>query len=233
MWNAIKLRGFWQGEVWDRCKDGSIYPKLLMIFSVKRAGGKIVNYVGSFTDITEQKKAEEQIRHLAYHDTLTGLANRFTVLDRLERAISHGRRNNSAVAVMFIDLDNFKEINDTLGHDVGDDLLVQVAGRLQEQVRESDTVARLGGDEFVVVLPDINNQVRATRVAENILSAIGSPFTSGLHTLRTTPSIGIAIFPADGKDVQTVIKNADAAMYRAKSLGRNNYQYFSEISDQS
>ena len=233
MWNAIKLRGFWQGEVWDRCKDGSIYPKLLMIFSVKRAGGKIVNYVGSFTDITEQKKAEEQIRHLAYHDTLTGLANRFTVLDRLERAISHGRRNNSAVAVMFIDLDNFKEINDTLGHDVGDDLLVQVAGRLQEQVRESDTVARLGGDEFVIVLPDINNQVRATRVAENILSAIGSPFTSGLHTLHTTPSIGIAIFPADGEDVQTVIKNADAAMYRAKSLGRNNYQYFSEISDLS
>lgn len=231
MWNAVNLHGHWQGEVWGRRKDGSIYPKMLMVFSVKKAGGKIINYVQCFTDITEQKKSEEQIRHLAYHDTLTGLPNRLTVLDRLERAISFGRRNNSAVAVMFIDLDRFKEINDNLGHDIGDDLLIQVAGRLQKQVRESDTVARLGGDEFMIVLPDINNPSSATRVAEKILLAIGSPFTSGPHTLNTTPSIGIAIFPTDGDTSQAVIKNADAAMYRAKSLGRNNYQYFSKISE--
>lgn len=230
MWDSIERTGRWQGEIWDRRKDGSFYPKLLMIFAVKRAGGEIVNYVGSFTDITEQKIAEDKIRHLAHHDTLTGLPNRFTVLDRLERAISHGLRTKTMVAVMFIDLDRFKEINDTLGHDVGDDLLIQVARRLQEQVRESDTVARLGGDEFVIVLPGITAPVFATRVAEKILQSIGAPFISGAHTLRTSPSIGIAIYPDDGTELQAVMKRADAAMYRAKAKGRNNYQYFSDAS---
>ena len=229
MWSAIERHGCWQGEVWDRRKDGTIYPKLLMIFAVKRGGGEIVKYVGSFTDITERKLAEERIRHLAHHDPLTGLPNRFTVLDRLDRAISHGVRTNSAVAVMFVDLDRFKEINDTLGHDIGDDLLIQVAGRLREQVRESDTVARLGGDEFVIVLPEISGRTSATRVAEKVLLAIGSPFICDGQTVQTSPSIGIAIFPTDGIDLQTVMKNADIAMYRAKSLGRNNVQHFSEV----
>lgn len=230
MWETIAVQGHWHGEIWDRRKDGSVYPKLLMIFAVKKAGGEISNYVGSFTDITEQKLTEDKIMHLAHHDPLTGLPNRFTVLDRLDNAISHGRRNNSAVAVIFIDLDRFKEINDTFGHDVGDDLLIQVAGRLQGQVRESDTVARLGGDEFVIVLPEISGPNSATHVAEKILRVIGAPFISGEHTLHTTPSIGIAIFPNDGDDLQTVMKNADAAMYRAKTSGRNNIRYFSEES---
>lgn len=175
----------------------------------------------------ELEEKNRELFSLARHDALTGLPNRLTLLDRLERAISNAQRKEGMLAVVFLDLDRFKEINDTLGHNVGDDLLVQVAGRLLAQVRESDTVARLGGDEFVLLLPEVVDAADAKKVADKLLMALNEPFSSGGHCLRTTPSIGIALYPLDGDDPHTLMKHADAAMYRAKSCGRNNVQYFS------
>ena len=226
MWTAIVQKGYWQGEVWDRRKDGGVYPKWLSISVMRDDEGSIRYYIAHFTDVSAERATEARLHHMAHHDMLTGLHNRFSLKDRLEHALALARRESSRVALLFIDLDRFKVINDTLGHHVGDELLIHVSRRLRQCVRESDMVARLGGDEFVVMLSGVEHSSSVAMVAEKLVASVAEPYPVGAHTLYTTPSIGIAIYPMDGNDGETLMKNADAAMYHAKSAGRNNFQFF-------
>jgi diguanylate cyclase (GGDEF)-like protein/PAS domain S-box-containing protein len=226
LWASLHASGFWQGELWDRRKDGHAYPKWASISVIRDAAGRITHHIASFTDISERKAAEERIERLAHHDTLTGLFNRFNLENRLGQALLTARRTAAPLAVIFIDMDRFKLINDTLGHQVGDHLLVEVAARLKASVRESDIVARLGGDEFVVVLTGMESALDAMPVAGKILHALGQPYEVDGHILHSSPSIGVSVFPGDGTDAETLMKNADTAMYHAKEQGRNNVQFF-------
>ena len=188
--------------------------------------GRFAGYRGTGTDITEKKRVEDQIRHMAHHDALTELPNRVLLQDRIGQAIAHAQRSRKVAALLFIDLDRFKNVNDSLGHHVGDSLLRAVAGRLVACVRGTDTVARMGGDEFVVVLTDLRRAEDAGHVAKKILAALPQPVDIDGHELRVTPSVGICLYPSDGEDVETLMRNADAAMYHAKETGRNNFQFF-------
>lgn len=226
MWADLGKTGYWQGEIVDRRKDGTFYPKWITISKVRDAEGQTTHYVASFTDITERKQAEEQISQLAYHDVLTGLLNRFSLNSQMEQALAMARREHRALALIFLDMDRFKTINDTLGHAVGDELLVIVANRLRESVRESDIVARLGGDEFVVVLSEVEDATAAARLADKLLQVLAQPYRIGENELHSAASIGVAFYPNDGEDSETLMKNADTAMYHAKSQGRNNIQFF-------
>lgn len=226
MWAQIAERGFWQGEIWDRRKDGGIYPKWMSVSVIRDDDGKVRYHVAHFTDISSEREVEAKLHHIAHHDVLTGLLNRFSLKGRLDQALAAARRGGSRVALLFIDLDRFKAVNDTLGHHVGDLLLVEVARRLRESVRDSDVVARLGGDEFVVMLAGIEHTSAVAMVAEKLVLSVGDPYIIGGHDIYTTPSLGIAIFPTDGDDGDSLMKNADAAMYHAKAAGRNNFQFF-------
>jgi len=229
MWKTIHEKSFWQGEMWDRHKDGRVYPKLLIVSVVRNPQGNIDYYIGSFTDITEQKVVEERIKHIAHHDPLTQLPNRLYLQVSLQQFLTMAHRNNEQIALMFIDLDRFKIINDTLGHHVGDGLLIEVSNRLKVAVRECDVVARLGGDEFVIALMGKNIAHTTASISEKILHGLNKTYLIENNSLHSTPSIGVAIYPQDGECPDTLMKNADSAMYHAKSLGRNNVQYFSEI----
>jgi diguanylate cyclase (GGDEF)-like protein/PAS domain S-box-containing protein len=226
MWADITERGFWQGEIWDRRKDGGIYPKWISISVIRDEEGKILYHIAHFTDVSTERATEERLHHIAHHDVLTGLLNRLSLKGRMDQALATARRDGSRVAVMFIDLDRFKVINDTLGHHIGDELLIEVARRLREGVRDSDVVARLGGDEFVIMLSGVDHTSSVALVAEKLVASIGVSCQIGGFDLYTSPSIGIAIFPTDGGDGETLMKNADAAMYHAKAAGRNNFQFF-------
>lgn len=226
-WHAVLQDSFWQGERWLKRKDGSIYPARLAISVVRDQDNTIAYFIGSFTDISAQKSATEQIHHLAHHDTLTNLSNRYSLQGRLEQALAAARRSKTHVAVLFIDLDRFKDINDTLGHHIGDGLLVEVAKRLRNCARETDVVTRQGGDEFVVVLVDVQS-VSAAMWANKVLKSLSEPYHIEGHELSTSASIGVALSPEDGDDMETLMKHADAAMYHAKQLGRNNVQFFTE-----
>ncbi|HEX7972261.1 MAG TPA: EAL domain-containing protein, partial [Thiobacillus sp.] len=233
MWATLDAAGFWQGEVLDRRKDGTLYPKWISISAVRDPDGRVTHYIASFTDISARKTAEAQISQLAYHDGLTGLINRFSLQGQLDQALARAHREQRALAVIFLDLDRFKTINDTMGHAMGDDLLVDVARRLLDSVRDSDIVARLGGDEFVVVLTDVEDVSAAARVADKILHALAQRYRIGAHDLHSTASLGLAFYPNDGEDGDTLMKNADTAMYHAKSLGRNNVQFFTAEMNQA
>ncbi len=226
MWQALNEQDYWEGEIWDKRKDGSCYPKLLSISVVRDATGKVRNYVANFTDISTNKQASERLALLAYHDPLTQLPNRLAFEAQLNHMLRICERESRQLALMLIDLDNFKNINDTLGHHVGDEILKQVADRLRHAVRGSDLVARLGGDEFVVVLPEIDSPVTAGRVASKIQNELADHYQIDEHALYATPSIGICLYPTDGIDLTTLLRNADSAMYHAKSLGRNNHQFY-------
>ncbi len=229
MIEALGTRGAWSGEVAARKPNGeSYFVGLTVSRIVDDHGGLPTHHIWMFSDVTERRQSEEHARHLAQHDTLTGLPNRLAFLMRLAQVLPEARRHEWKVAVMFIDLDRFKNINDTLGHQVGDDLLCEVACRLAKTVRETDMVARLGGDEFVVILPAIDLPSDAALVAGKIVAALSAPVITGPHELHTSPSIGISIFPADGQDGDTILKNADTAMYHAKAAGRNNYQFYAD-----
>ncbi len=227
MWSALKERGQWQGEIWNRRRSGDIYPEWLSIAAVRDSEGETTHYIGIFSDVTERKEAEARIHHLAHHDALTGLPNRLLLQDRLGQAIREARRKGSQVGILFMDLDRFKWINDTLGHDAGDHLLRTITRRCLDVLRESDTLARLGGDEFVAILPGLQQAQDAGLVARKLLAAITQPCMLGNHELSVTCSIGIAVFPGDGTTDSLLLRNADAAMYRAKSEGRNGFQFYS------
>lgn len=228
MWNSIAKLGTWQGEIWNRNKNGEVHPHWLTISTVKGADGKVTHYIGAYTDITERKEEEDKIRSLAFYDPLTRLPNRRLLLDRLEQALAGSARHNRRGALMLIDLDHFKTINDTLGHETGDLLLVQVAQRLSETVRLSDLVARLGGDEFVVVLIDIDTPTDVAHIAGKIVARISDAYLIGNQEVTTSTSVGICLYPDDASDSRTLLKLADVAMYAAKARGRNNFQFFTE-----
>jgi diguanylate cyclase (GGDEF)-like protein/PAS domain S-box-containing protein len=221
----------WQIEFRALRPDGSLRHVMARGYAVRDAQGRIVRRAGLSQDITEQKQQEERIQHLAYHDALTGLPNRMLVLDRLARGLAIAQRQHRQLAVLFLDLDRFKTINDTLGHLSGDSLLCQVASRLQNSLREQDTVARLGGDEFLVLLEHVGDISDVAHVANKILDALAVPFDLGGQELHITVSIGVSLYPRDAQDAETLLKYADTALYKAKDAGRNTYRFFSPEMD--
>jgi len=232
MWKTILRDGVWQGEIWDRRKNGEIYPKWMTISAVKDENGDTTHFVSTNYDISEQKKAEDEIRHLAFYDPLTGLPNRRNLLDRLQQALANSARNQQPGALLFIDLDHFKTLNDTLGHDKGDLLLQLVAQRLATCVREGDTVARLGGDEFVVMLEDLNEKIneaatQAETVGLKIITALNQSYLLEGHEHHSSASAGITLFGYQNEQVvEELLKQADLAMYQAKATGRNALRFF-------
>jgi len=233
MWNCINRTGSWQGEIWDRRKNGEIYPKWLTINAVKNSEGVITHYVGLHTDISERKASEEEIKQLAYYDPLTSLPNRRLLLDRLQQALAASSRSEKYGALLFIDLDNFKSLNDNLGHDMGDILLQQVAKRLIACVREGDTVSRQGGDEFIIMLEDLSENTeeataKAKTIGEKILISLNQSFQLGNHEYKSTPSIGITLYIDHQHTINTLLKRADTAMYGAKAAGRNTLRFFDQ-----
>ncbi|CAN5685153.1 EAL domain-containing protein [soil metagenome] len=228
---TIKEHGTWQGEIWDKRKSGEVFPAWLILSEVKADDGSVTHYVATLTDITSRKAAEEQIQNLAFFDPLTGLPNRRLLVDRLELAMSSSSRHDRKGALLFIDLDNFKTLNDTLGHDKGDLLLQLVAQRLGTCTREGDTVARLGGDEFVVMLDDLSENVleaatQAETVGDKILAALNKIYQLDIYEHHSTPSIGITLFGEKQESIDEPLKRADLAMYQAKSAGRNTLRFF-------
>ncbi|HEY9147490.1 MAG TPA: EAL domain-containing protein [Gammaproteobacteria bacterium] len=228
MWDEIAQTGRWQGEIWNRRKNGEIYPEWMTVNVVRDEEGRIGNYVAVFSDITQVKHSQMQLDHMAHHDPLTDLPNRNLLADRLAQAVHRAERTGNHVAVLFIDLDRFKNVNDTLGHPSGDLLLQDVARRLQHMLRLEDTVARLGGDEFIVVVEDIERPDFAESVASKIIDVIAAPFTINGQELFIGASIGISLYPTDGNNPSNLIKYADTAMYQAKEKGRNTYQFYTQ-----
>ena len=227
LWSALKRSGVWRGEIWNKRKNGDIYPEWLTLTAVHDDEGVVRQYVALFSDITERKAAEERIRHMAHYDALTGLPNRVLLMDRLTQAVSAARRRGDRIGVVFMDLDRFKNINDSLGHDAGDELLKLTAGRMRAAVREGDTVARLSGDEFVLLLPPIREAEDAGAVAQKVLDAIKEPLELRGTPVTVSGSAGIAVFPENGDDPRELLRNADAALYRAKDQGGSVYEFYS------
>ncbi len=226
MWDQIKHTGAWEGEVWNRDRQGTIKPEWLNIIALHNRNREVTGYIGLYSDVAHRKEVMDRMRHLAYHDGLTDLPNRQLFSDRLAQALKYAERNKRQLALLFVDLDRFKTINDTLGHRVGDKVLEMAAERMRACVRDADTLARLGGDEFTVILQDIGTQLDAELVAEKILNQFKSPLRVRHHQLYITPSIGIAQFPDNGRHSDELIGAADTAMYRAKELGGNRYHQF-------
>ncbi|WP_296697449.1 bifunctional diguanylate cyclase/phosphodiesterase [Rhodoferax sp.] len=231
MWTRIRQAGTWQGEMWNRRKNGEIYPEWLTVTAVRAGQGEVTHYVGIFADITKRKAAEAEIQQLAFYDPLTNLPNRRLLTDRLKQALAGCARSHGAGALLFIDLDHFKNLNDTLGHDQGDVLLRQVAVRLKACVRDGDTVARLGGDEFVVMLLDLSENLteaaaKAESVGEKILLALRQPYQFSQLTHHSSASLGVAMFNEASQSVDDLLKRADLALYQAKDGGRNTLRFF-------
>jgi diguanylate cyclase (GGDEF)-like protein/PAS domain S-box-containing protein len=231
LWRDLAETGFWRGETWNRRKNGEAYLEWLTVSAVRDDEGAVTHYVCVFSDITKVKESQDKLDHMAHHDPLTGLPNRLLFHDRLQHAIVRAARSGLRLAVLFIDLDRFKTVNDTLGHHVGDELLKQVAGGLAGSLREDDTLARLGGDEFIVLLEDIDGEHGAHLVAEKLMALFERPLQVAGHELFVTGSVGISLFPQDATDLNILIRNADVAMYQAKARGRNGYQFYAPSMD--
>ena len=226
VWQKIQSEGRWQGEIWNRRKDGGVFLEWQTITRIAASNEADTRYVSVFHDITDSWQINEDNRLLAFHDALTKLPNRALLMERLNRRILSAEREPRTIAVMFLDLDRFKAVNDTLGHAVGDELLIAVAGKLQSLVRHSDTVARLGGDEFVIKLDNPANQDEVRHIADRVIAVINEPIEIGERTVHVGASVGIAIFPGDGGTAAELLKRADAALYVAKRAGKNRYQFF-------
>ncbi|RQO76204.1 sensor domain-containing diguanylate cyclase [Aquitalea sp. FJL05] len=226
MWLAIDGQGSWQGEIWNRRKNGEIYPEWLAINAVRNPLSEITHYVSIFSDLTERKAADERIQFLAHFDVLTSLPNRAHMHDRVELAIHNACRDNEQMALLLLDLDRFKTVNESLGHSAGDILLQVAADRIKSSLAAGETVARQGGDEFIILLPAISDPSEAALAAERIRESFNASIELHNHTITITPSIGISVYPDDGRDFETLVRNADAAMYHAKSSGRNSYKFY-------
>lgn len=226
MFDTIAREDHWLGEIWNRTKAGAISVVLMTISAVRDTAGELTHYVGVFTDITQKKESERRLEHLAHHDALTDLPNRSLFRDRLHQAIRKAGRDDQTLALLFVDLDRFKEVNDTLGHVAGDRLLVEAARRITACVRNSDTVARLGGDEFTVVLQGVEDGDAAAGIAREVIDALAAPFDLGQNAVSLSASIGIALCPDDTEDPDALTDAADQAMYDAKALGRNRYSFY-------
>ncbi|RTL53435.1 MAG: diguanylate cyclase [Rhodocyclaceae bacterium] len=218
----------WQGELWNRRKSGQVYPEQLNLTAVRNGNGQVTNYIGIFSDITEQHASRKRLEFMAHHDALTGLPNRTMLEERVEWAIAASRRNGKSFALIFLDLDNFKAVNDSLGHHAGDQMLLALVDRIKACLRETDTLSRLGGDEFVAVVSDLGGAHDAAQVAEKILCAVEAPITLEDVGLSASFSMGIGVFPDHGDSFHSLLKHADLAMYQAKDRGRNTYCFFEE-----
>ncbi len=231
MWASIHNNGFWHGEIWDKRKNGEIFPKWLSITAVTNSEGEVTHYVGVHTDITDRKSAEQKIESLAFYDQLTGLPNRTLLMDRLMQTIALSKRNHKYSAILMIDLDHFKNLNDTLGHDKGDEFLAQVARRLKNCTRAMDTVARLGGDEFIVILSELSSDKQTTanvaeKITEKILKALNLVYRLDGTSYHSTASIGVCLFGVNNITTEELMKRADLAMYKSKSAGRNTISFY-------
>ncbi|NMG16665.1 PhnD/SsuA/transferrin family substrate-binding protein [Aromatoleum bremense] len=230
IWRALLESGHWHGEMWSRRKNGEVYAEMLDISAVRDSRGRTQNYVALFTDITPLKDHQKQLERIAYHDPLTNLPNRALYSDRLQQAMAQCSRRGQHVAIAYIDLDGFKAVNDNHGHHIGDQLLVSIALRLREVLREGDTLARLGGDEFATVLVDLDNPADCQPVLERLLHAAADPVPVGTLMLSVSASIGVTLFPQDKVDADQLVHHADTAMYRAKRAGKNTYRFFDTLS---
>lgn len=226
MWQSLTSKGHWYGELWNHTKDGSLYAEMLTIGTVYDDDGQALNYVGLFSDITLQKEHQQELEHIAHYDPLTNLPNRVLLSDRLRQAMAQCQRSDSLLAVVFLDLDGFKSINDRYGHDVGDLLLISLAQRLKNALREGDTLARIGGDEFIAVLAGLENSNNYVPVLERMLQAAAEPVPFGKIMLQVSASLGVTIFPQDAADAEQLMRHADQAMYQAKQAGKNCYHIF-------
>lgn len=231
MWESLKTQRQWQGEIWNRCKSGEIYPEWLSISAVTNHENKVTHYVGIFSDVHAQQHIMEELRYLAYYDELTGLPNRRLFLDRLDISLSHARRERQKLAVMFVDLDHFKNVNDALGHQAGDELLVTISERMKDCLREEDTLARLGGDEFTVILPLLHHEDAARNVAQKFLDSYKRPVVVNGEKVQVTASIGISVFSGADENADSLLNKADLAMYCTKERGRCGYMLYSTEMD--
>lgn len=227
MYEVIHTQGFWQGELWNKNKKGDLYAELLSINTIKNENGFITNYVAIFNDITQNKEYQEKMAYLVNYDPLTGLANRRFLLTRLEHAIQVAKRTKKLIALIFVDLDNFKYVNDTLGHDAGDELLLQIVSRLNSIIRESDTLSRMGGDEFVILVENISYEEDIGALAQKIVDTISPSYTIHKTAVFTSASVGVSVFPNDGESMDVLMKKADMAMYQSKERGKNRFCFFS------
>ena len=228
LWQQLERKGSWRGEIWNQRKDGSTLPVWQQISVIRDNNGKITNYTSIFSDIRELKAVEQQLAHLAHHDELTGLPNRLYFKAQVEKSLQSAKRNQHRMALLFLDLDGFKQINDSFGHDIGDQLLKEIALRLKNAIREEDMVARMGGDEFIIILNQIKGPDDASLVASNIVTEVSRPMQLPQHTLSPSTSIGISIYPDHAESVIGLQKAADHAMYTAKDQGKNTYKFFAQ-----
>ncbi len=226
LWNSISGKGEWHGEIWNRRKNGEAYAEWLSISAIRDRNGRINSYAAIFHDISEYKEDWEKLKYRAYHDPLTGLPNRNLFMDRIDTAVKRASRQNEQLGILFIDVDDFKNVNDNLGHKVGDHLLKAIASRLISGVRESDTVARLGGDEFVVLVDGLKEESDALNLVTKIFDLLSEPFSLEGHTVPVSISLGVSLYPGDTEDAQILIDNADQAMYYAKQEGKGRYRFF-------
>lgn len=228
MWQTLNENDRWSGEIWNRRKSGELFLEWITINAIRDERGAISHYTSVFSDITQRAAAEEKLRYLAHHDPLTDLPNRVLMQDRLNLALLQAQREQTQLAVVYLDIDHFKHVNDTLGHGIGDELIRRVAQSLKSAIRESDTVSRLGGDEFAILLPNIGSRNNATRLVDKIFNTVDKCFKLAGRQLHVSFSMGISLFPDDGDNVEQLVKHADSAMYLAKKKGRNNYQFFNQ-----
>jgi diguanylate cyclase (GGDEF)-like protein/PAS domain S-box-containing protein len=229
MWSSILEHGYWRGDIWDRRKDGTFYPKFLAISAIRDDQEEIVNFSAVFYDVTERKALEDKLDHLAHYDALTGLPNRMLLQDRLEQAIALAERNRQEFALLFVDLDGFKQVNDQCGHIVGDQVLQTVAQRMLALVRGVDTAARLGGDEFVIILTDIHHEVDVARVAAKLVEVLSQTYTVDGQEVALSASVGVSTYPSDQRVASELLRTADEAMYTAKREGKRQVRFYASI----
>jgi len=232
MWDTLNQVGHWQGEVWNRKKSGEVYAELLTISSIQDENDKTTHHVGLFSDITANKEQQKALEFMAHYDVLTQLPNRSLFVDRFNQAIAHSKRTDTLLAICFLDLDEFKPVNDSYGHDVGDQLLIQVAERIKDSIRQEDTVSRQGGDEFAILLSDIDSPFQGEQMLQRLINKIAQPYFINNNTISISASIGVSLYPLDKSDLDTLLRHADQAMYQAKSAGKNRFQLFNAEDDQ-